>query len=296
VAAWAELIKAIAGLLWPVFAFFFLWLFKKEISLILRRLAQIRKGKLLGQEIELEERLDELKQSTDQAQEETAKAIPPALDPIGQASPAEQFETNLLRDPTTLPKIKLMLLGPEIERRLRRLLAVTGWHQNIRVPPLIRAINQLQAQGTLPEHVTGSLKLFLDVRNRILHGHDASDEDTLRAIDSGLGVLKAIDAVPTEINVVHHPGVDLYSDSNCEQKVPDAKGVILETTSPGGTTKSFRIFPTTRTHFKKGKGVAREWGFDRTWGRTWYRDPDSGQIKFAWDSAAEFVGRDLDEV
>ncbi len=291
----AELIKAIAALLWPAIAIFFLWHFRGEIARILRRLSQIRRGKLLGQEIELGEQLDELKASSEAAQAETARAIPPTKDAAQQIDPSEQFEEQLLRDAATSPKVKLMLLETEIEKRLRRLLAATGW-SHISVAPIADAIDQLRAQGTLPSNVSGSLKLFLEVRNKILHGYGVNDEDTLRAIDSGFGVLKAIDAVPAEVNIVFDPGVDLYSDPECRNRLPDVKGVILEVTSPNGVSKKFRIFPTTRTHFVKGRRVAWEWSFDRTWGETWYKDPTTGEVKPAWKSAAEFIGRDLAEV
>jgi hypothetical protein len=291
----ANLIRAVAALLWPIFAFVFLWWFRAEIGAILRRLSHLRKGKLLGQELELEHELDQLAQSAEKARIEAATAIPQP-DTRNHNRPSNELELELLRDVARSPRITLMLLGAEIEKRVRQLLAATGWHQNISPFPLSKSIDELRRQGTLPEHVSGSLKLFLDVRNKIVHGQLANDDDTLRAIDSGLTVLKAIDSVPTETNVVYHPGVHLYSDSGCSQKMPEVLGVILETTSPGGATKQFRIFPTTRTHFKEGQRVAWEWSFDKTWGPSWYKDPDTGEIRKAWDSSAEFIGRHLDEI
>lgn len=59
--------------------------------------------------------------------------------------------------------------------------------------------------------------------------------------------------------------------------------------------KSHRIFPTTRDHFKKGKRVAWEWSDHRSWGESWYRDPDSNEIKYAWTGSLEFVGRHLED-
>ena len=94
----------------------------------------------------------------------------------------------------------------------------------------------------------------------------------------------------------YHPGVDIFIDPLCKTLITNAKGIILETESPGGITKSFRIFPTTRAHFQKGKRVAWEWSFELTWGPTWYKDPNTHEIKKAWDSSTEFIGRHLDEV
>jgi hypothetical protein len=189
-----------------------------------------------------------------------------------------------------------MLLSAEIDRRLRQLLAATGWQANIRATPLTAAIEKLRAQGSLPEHVLGSVKLFQTVRNRIIHGGEAEEADIVRAIDSGFTLLRVIEAIPAETNAVHRVGVPLYSDPACTKLMPDVKGIILEVTSPGGAQKSLRIFPTTRDHFQVGRRVAWEWDSGRIWPAAWFKDPDAGQPKQAWESSAEFVGRHLDEV
>ena len=161
--------------------------------------------------------------------------------------------------------------------------------------PVGQALDELQQYG-FPPNLLGSLKLFAEVRNKIVHGSAATDDDALRAIDSGLTILRALNALPNEINVVYHPGVQVFSDAGCTQPIPDVKGLILETTSPGGAMKSFRIYPTTRTNFQKGKQVAWEWNMQKVWPAAWYRDPDSHEIKQAWSQSAEFIGRHLDDV
>jgi hypothetical protein len=60
--------------------------------------------------------------------------------------------------------------------------------------------------------------------------------------------------------------------------------------------KSFRIYPSTKTHFKKGKQVAWEWDMSKTWGPLWYKDPQTDEMKSAWSSSAEFVGRNLEDI
>lgn len=154
----------------------------------------------------------------------------------------------------------------------------------------------LAEHGVLPRHLSGSIRLFTDARNRIVHGHATDDPSALRAIDSGLTLLRSIRAVPHEVNVVYHPGVPVYGEAKGTAERPGVKAVVLETTSPGGATKQLRVYPTTRTHFQKGRRVAWEWSFDHTWNESWYRDPDSNEIKYAWTSSAEFVGRHLDEL
>ena len=82
----------------------------------------------------------------------------------------------------------------------------------------------------------------------------------------------------------------------CENKRTDVKGVVLETDSPDRIAKTIRIFPTTKEHFIKGKQVAWEWDGSHGWGQSWYRDPDTSEVKPAWGSSLEFVGRHLDEI
>jgi hypothetical protein len=296
----AKLISAIAQLLWPLLGFYFLWLFTQQITDILKRLNRATKVKAAGIEIEL----DKLQERVEKAVQEV---VPPALPVPRQpqtrlgkvgdepAAPEEPVENLILREAAQSPKAALLLLGSEIQKRLRQLLAATNWQQNIKPEPLSEAIEKLRAQGSLPEHVTGSLKLFLDVRNKLIHG-EANDDEIFRAIDSGLTLLRAIKSIPAEVNVVYQTGVPLYSDHACTQRITDATGLMLETTSPGGLQTSYRILPTTRTHFRKGKRVAWEWSMGRQWGPAWYRDPTTNEAKQAWVSSTEFIGRHLDDV
>jgi hypothetical protein len=294
----AKLISAVAQLLWPLLAFYFLWLFKEQISNILKRLNQATKVRVPGIDIEL----DQLKEGAEKAVQETIPpALPaprqpaPRLEQADNAEPEEPVESVILREAAKSPKAALLLLGSEIQKRLRQLLAATNWQQNIKPEPLPAAIDKLRAKGSLPEHVTGSLKLFLDVRNKLIHG-EANDDEIFRAIDSGLTLLRAISSIPTEVNVVSQSSVPVYSDPDCTHRIADVTAVILETTSPGGLQTSYRIFPTTRTHFQNGKRVAWEWNMDKRWGPAWYRDPTTNDVKEAWGGSAEFIGRHLDEV
>jgi len=103
-------------------------------------------------------------------------------------------------------------------------------------------------------------------------------------------------AIPSEINIVYHLGVDLYADSACTIKRQGVKGLILETISGGGIEKKFRIFPTTKTNYIKGKRVSWEWNLNKGWEQTWYIDPDTKQKKYAWREAGEFIGRHIDQI
>lgn len=291
----AALISSISSLLWPVLAFITLMIYKKQIGDLIARL---RKGKLLGQEIELDESLDRLERSAAAVTEEVADLPPIAIDSMpAQPTATDDLIGNILHEAVRSPKAALLLLASELEREARQLLAGIGHLKGQKFVPLSRALDVLQKQfGGLPGHIPGSLKLFWEVRNRLVHGGQAEDEEILRAIDSGITILRALRAFPRETNYVYHPGVPVFKDPECTQPWSAGKGVILETETPGGTQRFFRIFPTTKTNYQKGSRVAWEWNNSIVWEDAWYKDPDSGEIKLAWNSAMEFVGRHLEDV
>jgi hypothetical protein len=138
----------------------------------------------------------------------------------------------------------------------------------------------------LPPHVYDALRHFSYVRNRIVHGESgqATRDEIIRAIDSGLTILRALDAVPRQKNIVHHPGVSVYSDEDCTHVREGVRGLILESTSPGGAIKTINVYPTTRGGYQKGRQVTWEWNPDPNvyWGLSWYRDPTTDDIKAAW--------------
>ena len=68
----AVLIQAVAALLWPMVALYALHRFAPEIKRVALRL---RKGKLLGQEIELERTLDRLGRTAAKAESEVASTV-----------------------------------------------------------------------------------------------------------------------------------------------------------------------------------------------------------------------------
>ncbi len=289
----AELLRAVAALLWPGFAFYALYKFGPELKSLAARL---KKGKLLGQEIELGESLDRLDRTASAVASEVA-AVPPSSatrpgDDLDHAAAVHRVLTTAAQS----PKAALLLLASEIEKQLRQLLASMGLLKGRKNLPVQQAFSELDEWGGLPKHVVASVKLFWEVRNRLVHGHVASEDDILRAIDSGITILRALQAIPHEVNIVYHPGVPIYSDRECRHVIEDAKGVILETQSPGGVTKTKRIFPTTQTHFKKGVRVAWEWSDGRRFGEAWYCDPDTGEVRGAWRGSMEFVGRPLEEI
>lgn len=290
---WAELIQAISALLWPILAFITVFMFRQTIRELLHRL---KKGKLFGQELELNASLTNL--------EAKSTIVVSELPPTSVAGTTKEDVLKQSRDSEKVldvasrsPKAALMLLASEIEKQLRIFMAITGHHSKMKDNSPAAIASYLGKVGWLTSAMVETIQGFREVRNKIVHGtDDVSTDHMLRAIDSGMTILKALEAIPSEINVVYHPGVELFADKDCRERIEGVKGLILETTSPGGTAKSHRIFPTTRTDYEKGRQVAWEWNMSRVWGNAWYRDPDTKEIKQAWGSSAEFVGRHIEEL
>jgi len=221
------------------------------------------------------------------AREAKAAADMPLRADIGTIDTSER---GVLEGAARAPKAALMLLGSDIERELRELLAATGQLALRRYTSVPHEIARLE----LPGHLRESVVQFWAVRSKLVHGRDAGPDDIARAIDSGLLILNAIRALPREINVVHHAGTAVYADVQGHIPRTGVKALILETTGTDGTRR-FRIFPTTRNDYVKGQRVAWEWSGKNIFGESWYLDPDGDDIKYAWSESMEFVGRALDE-
>lgn len=290
----SHLISAIAALLWPVIVIILIFLYRADIPFFIRRL---KKGKLFGQEFELDSELNGLKESAAAATVEV-ETLPKSDGRIIDFETEKSIDAiikSILDVAVNTPKLALISLAAELEKQTRQALATRGLLVGRSSVPVSKGLNELARYG-FPPNLSGSLSLFLDVRNKIVHGHEATDDDAIRAIDSGICILRALNSLPNEVNIVYHPGVNIFRDAECYNQIDGVCGVILETTSPGGAVKTFRIFPTTKSHFRTGKQVAWEWNMDNTWSKAWYRDPDTNEIKSAWEEAAEFIGRNIDEI
>jgi uncharacterized protein YutE (UPF0331/DUF86 family) len=193
-----ELIKALAALAWPIIVLILVLMFKGRVRDLLSN-RRLKRGKILGQEFELEEELNRLEQNT------TPYATPYATIPASPSSEPAQAEwqaevqrqvydvtRQVLAEAGTSPKAALMSLGAQLESELRRLLQEaeapvgprTTWRDSVAF---------LRERG-LPEELLESMMRFRNIRNKIVHGYDASDNDMLRAIDVGLRILNAMRA------------------------------------------------------------------------------------------------------
>lgn len=289
-----NLIGAVAKILWPILGFTILLTFRKELSEILRR---IKKGKVLGQEIELSGSLEELRLSA-----ETTKVVAesiPSLDPEPTTAILEQTEQDeikhILDEATKSPRVALITLSGYIDIAARRALASTGHLSNHRVSSTETMEKLSKSVGGLSDSILNSTKLFMMVRNKLIHTKEASEDDVISALDSGITILRALKALPIQKNIVRHVRVPLFKDPGCQITV-GGLGVILELVGPGGIKKNQIIFPTLRDWFEVGQAVSWEWDLSNVWQETWYIEPETGAKTMGWHSSGEFIGRSLDSI
>jgi hypothetical protein len=189
----ADIPQAIASLAWPGAALVIAYWFRVEIRALLGR---VRKGKGFGIEFEL----DELREKTAAAEvkAESGRHEDRALS--GQATVAEDAEVEeVLREAARSPKLGLMLLASKIERAANDLIGSRHMGSVMRRPRTLReTINRLVAEDLIPSEAEDALFLFYDVRNRIVHGRDAADDEIARAVDSGTRLLRLLLWVPPE--------------------------------------------------------------------------------------------------
>ena len=221
--------------------------------------------------------------------------------PVSRAEQPEKGDAveKILETAVQSPKVALLLLAMEVEKEGREVLASVGKWTEKKPLPVLRVIERLDSHYGLPKHIFSSLRLFLDTRNKLVHGGSATDQDIVSALDSGVTVYRALKALPRERKWVYHEGVPVYADQECSHEIPGVKGIIIKSESSSGASGAatrYGIYPSTKTHFKKGKRVSWEWNLAKTWPDAWYRDPDSNAVELAWNSAGEFVGRHYEDL
>lgn len=282
-----DILNGIAAIMWPLIFGIALVVYRKQVVSLLRR---IRKGKAFGAEAEFDqEELQALNREANKAIEE-ADAID--IDPASKGNGgviADNLRATVLAEAARSPRLGLMLLSAEIDKLARKTAASTGHHEKSSVRHQIELWSSI-----LPSHTSAAYQLFSSIRNRIVHGSAASDLDILSAIDSGLLLYSALASMPIERHFVKSVEVDLFSDSGATELM-DEKGIIVRSIQSNGE-EVVRIFPTFQKGLQVGMELSWEWDMERRWPQAWFRDPENGEIKLAWNSAAEFKGKNLDEV
>ncbi|MDO9462493.1 MAG: hypothetical protein Q7J61_01670, partial [Deltaproteobacteria bacterium] len=145
----SELLKAIASLLWPILGFVSLFLFRDEIA---NAIGRIKKGKFLGQEVELRDELVKLQQTATEASEEVASLPPTTIEQEPEKKELEKSNKNeddlikgIIKEAGRSPKTALILLASEVEKEARQTLASIGKLQGMRKMTLSQTIDELDS-------------------------------------------------------------------------------------------------------------------------------------------------------
>ncbi len=291
----AQLLASVADLLWPILAFVVFFCYREQIRNLLARL---KRGKLFGQEIELREGLDQLERSAEAALEEAAQTAPliqedsdANMPPVGEAADPTSM---ILKEAARSPRAAILMLSTEIQRELEHFLGSTGLLPRADRLSQSQGLQMLSQKGYLPKHLAGSILIFMQMRNKLVHGGSADDDSIFRALDSGITILRVLRALPREQHWVTHTDIELFSNPDLTKQIDGVSGVILSSKSAGGTSETRHVFPTTRTDLKPGVRVAWQWDLNRVFGEAWFRDPRSGRSEQAWHSSGLFMGRPLD--
>jgi hypothetical protein len=189
------------------------------------------------------------------------------------------------------PGLAVVELGRRIERALKRIAATGGVLPEVRISSLANltlALARLGANDSLVE----AINRFRRVRNAAAHDEELSPGAVNSAIESGLRILDALHMFPIAEHIVKHANVPIYADEKRTKRVEGASAVVLRDSLAG----DLHAYPTAQSYFQSGMSVSWEWNIRRTFRESWYRDPDTDEVRYGWTSAAEFIGRRLDKI
>jgi len=94
------------------------------------------------------------------------------------------------------------------------------------------------------------------------------------------------------VRTVRWVDVPLYSDPGCQQRRPDLTGVILDNRQhPGNVFAGYTIHPTSPNLFKEGAQVIFVYSRNSVCDESWYRNPETNEITYAWTEHSEVIGR-----
>lgn len=298
--AYAGLVTAIAGLAWPVLVAGVIIGYRKEIRNLLQGL---KRGKVLG--IEFEKEVERAAINVERAAEVQDKATTasagtnPENARSAPSKPSEQTYLNQILDLASRDKsVALIRVFNEVENEIRQIVATSGLLQSGQTGPrsFSQYVKDLAAHNYISKELQESLFAFWNTRNLVVHGiTELPDSAYVSVLDTGIRLLGILRSIPREMNRVAYTNIPIFSDRECRNQVEVGKAVILETTHPDGRTKSFRIFPTTRTYLP-GQTLSWEWDRTKRWGECWYRDPENHVIKPAWSGSLEFAGRPIETI
>jgi hypothetical protein len=256
--------------------------FRSQVGAFLER---VTRAKGPGFELEAQLAAIEISAAT------LAEAAPATGTPAAAAEEevAAPIPATARTDPTESPKARLARITKRIDDTAREILASSREPDTWEGRSMWEKVRALDADP----YVRASTLQFQSVAERILNDPAASDDDARRAVLAGQDLLNALNRIPHERHYVFQPTVELFADEAGERPITDYRAVMLQSRLTDGSHMD-RVFPTSRD-YEAGQQVSWEWG-TTPHGRTFYREPTTGELRLAWDSALDFKGRPLDEL
>lgn len=108
-------------------------------------------------------------------------------------------------------KSNLLLLASEIERELRYLIASMGLLEKSQ-RRFLADLKLLEPYGFTELE---KANYFWSIRNKSVHVLGVDSDDVSSAIEIGLSLLRNLQSIPHEVNIVRYPGILIYSNPDC---------------------------------------------------------------------------------
>jgi len=142
-----DFITALSKLLWPILAFVIFFTLKKQIIKLLPR---VKRVKIAGQEIELDEAIDKFQESVKKSTDEIPE----------QPTSDEKEEQAVIRSVAQDPQMGMVILAREIEKEIRNLYATMGMLNERNYVGLRQALEVMIQKSYIPKHTAASLNPF----------------------------------------------------------------------------------------------------------------------------------------
>jgi hypothetical protein len=280
----SSVLSSLASLAWPAVVFYIFYVLQDDIKKLIGRL---RKGKIFGQEIELDEEISQVENAV-----ETVLEIIPNTQPTPNSAPDYREHVLAAADRSTLGTF--LRVSSDLELLVNHILARTGWHQGRQKYTIKEGFARIP-QNWVSKEILRTVQQFSHLRNRIIHeSRMVPEEDVRRATEIAFSLIEVLKGYTIDENRVKDV-VELYVDAEGQIPAVDVKGLRLETKRQG-SAPSVSIFPTTKTWYKPGQLVSSEWNMSNVYNQHFYRDPEGDELKAAWLQSAEYVGEPLDEL
>ena len=265
---WADGVRAIASLAWPLVIVFVIVLFRKQFADLITRSETVKtplgegtfRAPDSGSTEQLKRQLDAQTYADVEEGEEDApdpSELPPESTATGRG---DGVADEILRLATQDAGVAVLRLADELEARVRDLASAWG-DMDSHTPDWHDLLDGLVERGVLPAGVASNVTLVDQVRNSVIHREAFWERDALAALDAGVDLLIALDGIPLQGYEVFRTDVTLYRDEACQVPWEDTSGVIVRQRKPQGRSGQLQgPFPT-RRDYSPGDLVGWQWSF-----------------------------------